>query len=557
VYGADRDSDTPVFGDTARSLFTEESQTKMLALCGMADNVAGITKKRGRCDRTEDCLVRGTEGDCEMEDVAWYHQAAFDTHSVQSGVATFTSPEHGFPTGATLTVEKNVPVPGLTGTLEATGVSGTTFTAPVPGQANGAGTVAQGTVTIGGSTVSVTSYSVAGGVATVVAPEHGLAAGTAGTATFEGLTELRKYVDTATRIDKDTLSIPTPGAVDGTNLGSGVATGFIYFKVTKNVLCETGRYCFIEQAQEYAQSILGKSLPMPEQEMAAMLKSPGYLNWLKCREAMFTSTGREFEVELGQDYTGILWKDQAEPEVAMAWISFNGTFSEPLSREEGEKLYDDWESVRGELAPAQAVQVASPYTFLTLQQELISAAMTGIIGSLIIAFVILLITTCNWRIALLGLLNISCITLCFLGLIPIIGWEIGTNQSIFLIAVVGLSVDYTVHLLHAYNHAGLDKNRQERMQHGLDEMGLSVTSGAITTIGAASFLQACYFTFFQLFGLFIVFVVLFAILMAVTFLAPLCMLIGPEGTQGDIAFLQRYVHGQKTSAKGADVAAQP
>mmetsp|Transcript_44451 Transcript_44451/g.94750 ORF Transcript_44451/g.94750 Transcript_44451/m.94750 type:complete len:444 (-) Transcript_44451:1126-2457(-) len=37
VYGADRDSDTPVFGDTARSLFTEESQTTLLALCGMAD----------------------------------------------------------------------------------------------------------------------------------------------------------------------------------------------------------------------------------------------------------------------------------------------------------------------------------------------------------------------------------------------------------------------------------------------------------------------------------------------------------------------------------------
>ena len=62
----------------------------------------------------------------------------------------------------------------------------------------------------------------------------------------------------------------------------------------------------------------------------------------------------------------------------------------------------------------------------------------------------LLVSTRNWRIALLGLANLGCITATFLGLLVALTPQgLNSNQGVFLILVVGLSVDFSAHLLHA------------------------------------------------------------------------------------------------------------
>merc|ERR1712032_1239771 len=93
------------------------------------------------------------------------------------------------------------------------------------------------------------------------------------------------------------------------------------------------------------------------------------------------------------------------------------------------------------------------------------------------------LVTWNWILALIGLLNICVITIVFLGLMPLIPWELGSNECIFLIAVVGLAVDYTVHLLHAYNeHEG---SREEKMHSALSTMGISVADESCRFTGFA------------------------------------------------------------------------
>ena len=49
--------------------------------------------------------------------------------------------------------------------------------------------------------------------------------------------------------------------------------------------------------------------------------------------------------------------------------------------------------------------------------------------------------------------------------------------------VVGLSVDYAVHVTHFYNEA--HGNRYEKAQGALHGVGISVVGGAVTTAGAA------------------------------------------------------------------------
>mmetsp|Transcript_103498 Transcript_103498/g.299462 ORF Transcript_103498/g.299462 Transcript_103498/m.299462 type:complete len:175 (+) Transcript_103498:2-526(+) len=162
---------------------------------------------------------------------------------------------------------------------------------------------------------------------------------------------------------------------------------------------------------------------------------------------------------------------------------------------------------------------------------MVKAAVMGVLLSLVIAFVVILVATWNWWISLLGLLNIVAITVVFLGLVPIVGWSLGENECIFLIAVVGLSVDYSVHLLHAYHH-GAGADREDRARHALSEMGISVINSSATTLLAAAILFACGFYFFLQFGAFIFMVIGLSILMSITLLIPLLIIAGPSGDRG-------------------------
>ena len=68
-----------------------------------------------------------------------------------------------------------------------------------------------------------------------------------------------------------------------------------------------------------------------------------------------------------------------------------------------------------------------------------------------------------------------------------VGWTVDFLGSICLIVVIGLSVDYTVHLVHVYNMSS-KPTREEKTREALGRMGVSVLAGAVTTFGAAVFL---------------------------------------------------------------------
>ena len=59
--------------------------------------------------------------------------------------------------------------------------------------------------------------------------------------------------------------------------------------------------------------------------------------------------------------------------------------------------------------------------------------------------------------------------------------------SLNMCIVVGLSVDYVVHLAEGY-HLSLHKDRLSRTRDMLEDMGMSVFFGACTTLGASMFM---------------------------------------------------------------------
>merc|ERR1712080_361146 len=91
----------------------------------------------------------------------------------------------------------------------------------------------------------------------------------------------------------------------------------------------------------------------------------------------------------------------------------------------------------------------------------------------------------------------------------IAGYELGTITSISITILAGFSVDYVVHLAHAYQTSARP-TRQEKAQEALEVIGVSVFSGMLTSLLASLALLVCTLQFFAKFGFFLIFTVCWA-----------------------------------------------
>ena len=111
-------------------------------------------------------------------------------------------------------------------------------------------------------------------------------------------------------------------------------------------------------------------------------------------------------------------------------------------------------------------------------------AFVGIGISTLVAFVVLSVTTMNPFVALLSCFTILLVVSSILGFMWLFGWELGTIESVSATVLVGLSIDYVVHLAHSYMEATAT-SRKERVRMALTEMGCTVLGGGVTSMGAS------------------------------------------------------------------------
>lgn len=103
--------------------------------------------------------------------------------------------------------------------------------------------------------------------------------------------------------------------------------------------------------------------------------------------------------------------------------------------------------------------------------------------------------------------------------------------------LVGLSVDYVVHLAEGY-HLSKHTDRLSRTRDMLEDMAVPVFSGACTTLGASVFMFFSVILFFQQFGIFMFSTIGFSLLFSLGLFTTLMGLIGPENEFG--SFVQLY-----------------
>lgn len=69
------------------------------------------------------------------------------------------------------------------------------------------------------------------------------------------------------------------------------------------------------------------------------------------------------------------------------------------------------------------------------------------------SFVILLFATKNIVLAILAIFSVAVVIVSTVAIMVLKGWELGVSESVAVVILIGLSVDYVVHLAADYNHS--------------------------------------------------------------------------------------------------------
>lgn len=167
------------------------------------------------------------------------------------------------------------------------------------------------------------------------------------------------------------------------------------------------------------------------------------------------------------------------------------------------------------------------------ERELVESSINGIFISLGFALLTLIIFTFNIIISVYSVITISGIILSVIAIMVMAGFELGMSESISIVVLIGMSVDYVVHLAHHYVES-THNDKYERTKESLKEIGVSIISGGITTLGSGCMLFFATIVTFVKFAFLIVTTVLFSFYFSMVFFTAFTHIIGPQGNQGHI-----------------------
>ena len=172
------------------------------------------------------------------------------------------------------------------------------------------------------------------------------------------------------------------------------------------------------------------------------------------------------------------------------------------------------------------------------QRALVRAMFIGIAVMLGVSVLILSLATMNWAIAILTTLVIAGVVATLLGVIYLIGWELGITESVGVVISVGYSFDGAAHIATAYIESK-SETRYDKTRDAMTDLGISILFGAITTLLAGTMLLPAVITFFVKFAILITITILSSMLWALVFLPAILLTVGPTGSFGSLGFLIR------------------
>eukprot|EP00547_Thalassionema_nitzschioides_P004019 CAMPEP_0194205816 /NCGR_PEP_ID=MMETSP0156-20130528/5020_1 /TAXON_ID=33649 /ORGANISM="Thalassionema nitzschioides, Strain L26-B" /LENGTH=1066 /DNA_ID=CAMNT_0038932197 /DNA_START=76 /DNA_END=3276 /DNA_ORIENTATION=- len=235
----------------------------------------------------------------------------------------------------------------------------------------------------------------------------------------------------------------------------------------------------------------------------------------KNQTSCFDDRGRElisarYSNEIGWDGSSMKYAAIA---VESAGLSPFGQDRAPIIRNEYDKFVEiakEADEVISQYCSGSVIMTDLDQKFINMnnQSVYVQTAIQSAILGVVIAFVVLLLSTRVFHLAFFACLSIGSVLASVIGTMVMIGWSLGSIESILIGILAGFSVDYVVHLAHAYEVAEGDTNA--RITEAFSDLGISVFNGMITSVGASIPLFFCQLQFFGKFGIFLCLTIVFS-----------------------------------------------
>eukprot|EP00551_Chaetoceros_affinis_P010007 CAMPEP_0203669662 /NCGR_PEP_ID=MMETSP0090-20130426/5962_1 /ASSEMBLY_ACC=CAM_ASM_001088 /TAXON_ID=426623 /ORGANISM="Chaetoceros affinis, Strain CCMP159" /LENGTH=1171 /DNA_ID=CAMNT_0050534389 /DNA_START=203 /DNA_END=3718 /DNA_ORIENTATION=- len=272
--------------------------------------------------------------------------------------------------------------------------------------------------------------------------------------------------------------------------------------------------CFVEELGAY--NALAESATCPMQESRAWES----LNWQVSTDDLAstmegfvkTKTCNEGQRQGVQEYytNSMGWDGKS---LRYAGLSVESSILDSRTRKPEEvvrrhydafiKVAEEFDSTMKDVCQSNVIMTDLDQIFVFMNNQRIysESTISGSFLGIAVAFVVLFVGTRKLHISIFATACILCVLISVIGSITMLGWTLGVIEAILLSILAGFSVDYVIHLAHAYVEA--EGDTAKRVKEAFSDMGTSVFSGMLTSVVASIPLFFCTLTFFAKFGTFL------------------------------------------------------
>uniref|UniRef100_A0A674CGY2 Dispatched homolog 1 (Drosophila) n=1 Tax=Salmo trutta TaxID=8032 RepID=A0A674CGY2_SALTR len=225
-------------------------------------------------------------------------------------------------------------------------------------------------------------------------------------------------------------------------------------------------------------------------------------------------------------------------------LEFQSTYLFTLAYEKMHQFYhevDTWiqEELKNAPAGLNYGWFVSNLEFYDLQDSLSDGTLIAMALSVVVAFVVMLLTNWNIIISLYAILSIAGTIFVTVGSLVLLGWELNVLESVTISVAVGLSVDFAVHYGVAYRLAP-NPDREGKVVFSLGRMGSAIAMAALTTFVAGAMMMPSTVLAYTQLGTFMMLIMCISWAFATFFFQCMCRCLGPQGTCGQIPLPKRF-----------------
>eukprot|EP00929_Paragymnodinium_shiwhaense_P066230 TRINITY_DN33193_c0_g3_i2.p1 TRINITY_DN33193_c0_g3~~TRINITY_DN33193_c0_g3_i2.p1 ORF type:complete len:1235 (-),score=247.88 TRINITY_DN33193_c0_g3_i2:90-3794(-) len=304
--------------------------------------------------------------------------------------------------------------------------------------------------------------------------------------------------------------------------------------------CQSGVTCFIDWVKDYRVKYKGSHREdnWHLEELDGLLSAPAFFAYLEHMDSVRSQHGQHSLFDRS-------WFYVKDSQLQWAYVSLNTTLKlEHMPLEEVRPHFDFWEQwSSGRLQALGGFQTCDMWCWMVTQAEMLTSVLRSTCACVFGAFLTFCIFTANWIVALLCLLSLLAILTVFALFLTTAGFSLGIYETVGLLLVVALSVNFTGHVAHCFNECrfveGEAQGREAKMQHALVQRGVGIVKVAVAACVAALWLLPASSTFMVYFGVFMIVTVFISTLASLTLLPALLSTLGPSGSEGDLAWVWR------------------